>query len=350
MKDYEIKLELLFYGVRLSNIVKKELITSGKVEVFNDYITCTGMMISFNNQYVTCKINENSKYIVDFVNNQICLKKDNNIIKKIIIIEPAKYMINNELNRNGQPYSDYVVVHKYRARIQPISGCAYDCKFCNDNLYKYQKYPIELLDDALQKAIKENEIKNLLISAGTPKKINSDYEYQNDVYKYFCKKYDSLPIDIMTAPRGIDINKNKESHIEFFKMLKLLNIADLSVNLELYNEEARRKYIPLKNYYTRKEYLDYMQLATEYLENNIVKSGIIVGLENEDDTLKAIEELAKRKIRVILSPYIPFNNIGKSPTPEVMKRILLRAKEITNKYDSTLSSKYIWCRHNEISF
>ena len=350
MKDYEVKIELFFYGVKLSNRIKKKMALDGKLNLFDDYITCTGIMISFNEQYVTCKINENSKYIVDFINNQMCLKKDKSIIKNIEIIEPAKYMINNELNRYGKPYSDYIVVHKYRARIQPISGCAYDCKFCNDNLYMYQKHPIELLDDALQKAIKENEIKNLLISAGTPKKKNMDYEYQNNVYKYFCKNYFNLPIDIMTAPRGINISKSKESYIAFFKMLKALNIADLSVNLELYNEEAREKYIPLKNYYTRQEYLEYMELATEYLGENIVKSGIIVGLEDESDTLKAVEELAKRKIRVRLSPYSPFNNIGFSPMPEMMKRVLLKSREITDKYGSGLSSKYIWCRHNEISF
>lgn len=350
MKDYEIKIELLFYGVKLSNRIKNELTINGKIKLFNDYITYTGIMINFNEQYVTCKLNEDSPYIIDYLSNQICIKKGNNIVKDITIIEPAKYMINNELNKYGQPYSDYVVVHKYRARIQPIDGCAYDCRFCNDNSYEYHKNPIKLLDDALQKAIKENEIRNLLISAGTPKRNNLDYEYQNNVYKYFAKKYINLPIDIMTAPRGIDINKSKESHIAFFKMLKSLNIADLSINLELYNEDARKKYIPLKNYYTRQEYLDYMELATKYLGDNIVKSGIIVGLENESDTLKAVEELAKRKIRVILSPYIPFNNIGYYPTPEMMKRVLLRSKEITHTYGSELSSKYIWCRHNEISF
>lgn len=350
MKDYETKIELLFYGVKLSNRIKNEIPIKGKIKIFDDYITCTGIMINFNEQYVTCKLNENSPYIIEYINNRIYLKKGDNIVQDITIIEPAKYMVNNELNKYGHPYSDYVVVHKYRARIQPIDGCAYDCKFCNDNSYKYQKNPIELLDDALQKATKENEIRNLLISAGTPRRNNIDYEYQNNVYKFFAKKYADLPIDIMTAPRGIDIDKTKESHIKFFKMLKSLNIADLSINLELYNEDARRKYIPLKNYYTKQEYLDYMELATEYLGKNIVKSGIIVGLENESDTLKAVEELAKRKIRVILSPYIPFNNIGNYSTPEMMKRVLLRSKEITDAYESELSSKYIWCKHNEISF
>lgn len=347
MEDYEIKIDLLFYGVCLSKSAKELL---KEDNFFNDYITCTGIMINFKEQYVTCKIKEDSIYMLDYTQNKVCLKKLGKKIYDVKIVEPAKYMVNNELNKIGEPYSDYVVVHQYRARIQPISGCAYDCKFCNDNADKYQKQSIELLDAALQKAMSENEIKNLLISAGTPKRNNKDYNYQNEVYKFFATKYSSLPIDIMTAPRGININKSEESHIAFFKMLKQLKITDLSINLELYNEELRKKYIPLKNYYTRQEYLDYMKLAVSYLGENVLKSCIIVGLEPEEDTLKAIEELAKLKVRVILSPYIPFNNIGKAPTPQMMKKILLKAKEITDKYGSTLSSKYSWCRHNEISF
>lgn len=150
-----------------------------------------------------------------------------------------------------------------------------------------------------------------------------------------------------------------------------VGITDISVNMELWNNRYREQLTPNKNSYNREEYLRYLEIAREELGIDIVRSSIIVGLEPIEDSKQAIEELAKRGIRVVLSPYQPFKPVDKEDeekrfgqmdkdirskvdqnniSVEQMNELIEYSKEVTEKYGVGFGSKYAQSNHNNLSF
>lgn len=150
-----------------------------------------------------------------------------------------------------------------------------------------------------------------------------------------------------------------------------VGITDISVNMELWNNRYREQLIPNKNSYSREEYLRYLEIAKEELGIDVVRSSIIVGLEPIEDSKYAIEELSKRGIRVVLSPYQPFIPIDKEDeekrfgkmdedikskvwqnniSVEQMDELIEYSKEIIEKYHVGFGSKYAYSNHNNLSY
>lgn len=356
MKElYEYKLELLYYGVSISercyNSLKKG--KNGKINN-NDYITTKGLMIALDNWlYVNANLNPNSPYSIDYENNIHVLRNRNDKICKVQIKQPPEFALKEQSLPNGKLITELVNIHGDRIRIQPIQGCANHCKFCNINKFgNYDEHSIKDLDDSVQYAIENVGFKHALISGGTPQENNESYKYLNKVYKHFGEKYGKeYPIDIMMVPRGLTIEENnEEGYLKLLQQLKQWNISGVYTNLELYNDSYRKKYIPQKDSVGKEKYFKFIRLAVEVFGRENIKSCIIIGLEKVEDSLKAVEELSKLGCTTILSPYIPNDNETTFPKPELMKEVLLKSKEIVDKYNIELGPKCDSCRHNTIHF
>jgi len=182
--------------------------------------------------------------------------------KDVKVILQAEYGLNKEKLNNGHLISEYVNTHADRVRIQPIGGCANNCKFCSINKDKYIKKNIDLLDKCFNIALKDKNVKHALIAGGSPKEIEEDYQYLTDVYTHFGTKYNSFKIDIMMTPRGFKSANDIDDYENYIKYLKAIGINGLSINIELYNEEYREKYIPAKNNISLDNYMDFIKKAT----------------------------------------------------------------------------------------
>lgn len=351
---YEYKLDLLYYGVVIDNDCIKTLRKGINNQIsHNDYITTKGLMIRLNSSvYVNANINEESPYIIEISHRQYILKYHNNFICNVTIFQPPDYALQNTKLSNNELISDYANLHGDRIRLQPIEGCANMCKFCDLNRKKYKQHSIKYLDEAFQYVLKNNGFRHVLISGGSPRNRDEDYNYLNNVYEFFGKKYGKIfPIDIMLVPRGLNVTSNNpKGYEEFLKKLKEWNISGLSVNLELYNDYFRKKYIPKKDYIRKENYINFIKLALEIFGKNNVRSCIIIGLESINDSLKAVEELCKIGCMPVLSPYIPNDTETSLPKPEVMKEVLLKSKEIADKYNIELGPLCASCKHNTIHF
>lgn len=84
--------------------------------------------------------------------------------------------------------------------------------------------------------------RHMLISGESPLNNQVDFDYLNDVYRYFSEKYGkTFPIDVILVPRGLNVdNTSSETYEEFLRKLKEWNISGLSINLELYNDFYRK--------------------------------------------------------------------------------------------------------------
>ncbi len=155
----------------------------------------------------------------------------------------------------------------------------------------------------------------------------------------------------MLVPRGLNINDTSdEGYTKFIKSLKEWNISGLYANLELYNDSYREKYIPQKDMVGKDNYFRFIKIAVDIFGRGNVKSCIIIGLENIDDSLKAVDKLCSLGCMPVLSPYIPNDKETFLPKPDFMKEVLLKSKQIADKYNIELGPTCDFCKHNTIHF
>ncbi len=351
---YEYKLDLLYYGIAITDSCYDTLKKGCYKQINNnDYITTKGLMIVLDSStYVNANLNKESPYKVDVKNAIYALYHKDQYVCEVKIIQPPDFALNKERLSNGQKITDFVNIHGDRIRIQPIEGCSNSCKFCDLNRKKYCRHSLSDLEEAFTYAMRNNGFRHILISGGTPLNKQEDYDYLNRVYQYFGEKYGKeFPIDIMLVPRGLSANDNSlEAYRMFLKTLKEWNIDSLSINLELYNDIYRKKYIPQKDLVGKETYFQFIQLAVEIFGVKKVRSCIIIGLEEIEDSLKGVEALSKLGCMPVLSPYIPNDEETFLPKPEFMKEVLLKSKEIVDKYHVELGPICDSCKHNTIHF
>lgn len=351
---YEYKLDLLYYGIHITD----ECYASLKKGIYNqinhnDYITTKGLMIALDSLiYVNAKLNKKSPYVVDIQENNYYLVFNDKKICSIKIIQPPEFALMGATLKSGKVVTDLINIHGDRIRIQPIIGCANHCTFCDLHKYSYEENSLTELDEAFTYALEHAEFRHALISGGTPLKTKEAYDYLNEVIKYFGLKYGSIyPIDVMFVPRGKRVeDSTPDAYLSFLKEMKEWKITGIYANLELYNDKARKRYIPEKSLIPKDDYFLFLKLAVEVFGKGNVKSCIIIGLESIEDSLNAVEELSKIGVIPVLSPFIPGKKGEEMPNPKLMKKVVLKSKEIVEKYDLELGPACISCRHNTIHF
>jgi hypothetical protein len=249
-------------------------------------------------------------------------------------------------NRWGELYTDYCHTHTDRARISPIEGCANACRFCNlpyDYQYRLKK-EVPLLD-SLEAAVADLLLpaRHVLVSGGTP--ASKDYGYLNAVYESVLSCYTHLPVDIMMGPVPSLLDLDK---------LGRLGVNQLAINLELYNAELARKYMPEKAGIGLAAYLDFIEKAVGCLGPGRVRSLVLVGLEDAADTLAAVAALAERGCEPVLSPFrpSPATPLGALPPPGVsdLATIYLKSRDIAEQKGVKLGPRCVPCMHNTLTF
>ncbi|MDE6141081.1 MAG: radical SAM protein [Bacilli bacterium] len=351
---YEYKLDLLYYGVSISDNCYAALKKGGDGKVNNDdYITTKGLMIMLDDSlYVNANLNKSSRYLIDFNCNRFSLKYDDVDICSVKVIQPPDFALNKVSLSSGVLVTTVVNVHGDRLRLQPIQGCANRCNFCDINKLGYFEHSIKNLDEGFMYALDNVGFRHVLISGGSPLPRNESYEYLNKVYKYFGEKYgDEYPIDVMLVPRGLSVEDNNiDGYRIFLNKLKSWKISVLSINLELYNDEVREKFIPQKDIVGKENYFEFIRLAVEIFGRENVRSCIIIGLESMEDSLNAVRELCKIGCMPVLSPYVPNDDMIDAPSPEFMKEVLDKTREIISEYNIELGPLCESCRHNTIHY
>jgi hypothetical protein len=255
--------------------------------------------------------------------------------------------------RDGSPIIQTAVTHADRVRISPVNGCSMTCNYCDipfDKAPDSPKYrgtkPITNLLESIDIALADSKLpaKHILISGGTPRK--SDYMYEAEVYETVAQTFPEVDVDIMMVPMP---------GIMDLKRLKAAGINGFSINLELYNEEIAKGIMRNKAKAMRSLYLDFIDQATNEFGLGKVRSLLLVGLEPIADTLRGVEELARRGCDPVLSPFrpdpiTPLGNL-QPPSAEDLLHVWQESLNIIEKYPGVkLGPRCIPCMHNCLAF
>ena len=390
MELWQIKNRLRLYKINLSDSARSVLnIRYQDYNTIGDYILNLG-----NNVYVSVNYYEKSNYFLNYENGCFSIyEKGNLLLNDVEVHKVPKAIDNTFINDFNKEVcvGYYIAQHGSRIRWMPNSQgylCCNDCKFCEVWATKaeiYEKTPADF--EKAYNILKENsteKISELLVSGGSPRNDKNSLEYMNKVYKKasdICN-IDNLNLDLMFAPRGYycdaeakEKNVSKEeNYVLFFNYLKELDVKDVAINLELWNDRYRNQLIAKKNAFSREDYLRYLEIGVSILGEDIIRSGLIVGLEPIEDTLNATRELAKRKIRIIYSPYAPYlfedsqnqkldyrfriryldDDIKERFTKfnlsiEEEDDLTLKGYQLCKKYNVGFGSKYPSSNHNNLS-
>lgn len=344
-KNFVLKAHLFEQGIKISDEAKKILDSQSDIWLMSDYITCSGVTMKFNGEYVTAGVKDTSKFELVVKQEQLYILDDKGQLFLAEVISPPDYM-RGEIMLGGRDITVYVNTYTDRVRLQLISGCSYACKFCNASEYEYFFNPIKHLDEALKIALSQSEVRHVLISTGSAK--IEDLPKITELYEYYGKNYAQLDLDLMLTPRGFTNYTDDKQYEAYIKHLKEIGINGLSVNMELNSKEYLEMFCPEKAMIGQKKYLSFIETAIKVFGKNKVRSLLIVGLEPLEETLKGVEKLAKIGCVPVLSPLFPYGEATGEPDAALFIEARQRSEEICSRYNMVLGPICKACSHNTL--
>lgn len=192
MAYYKVKNVLLHDGLKVNKSAKEHLASDDNgIIKYGDYVTIGDLMLNLGKDtFVSANEKETSPYTLNYSNGSFNISDGNKIlIDNIEISQPPKSTKQDFITKSGKKraITEYNNLHGDRDRIQPVSGCSNDCRFCDLCGLTYEEKDVDDLVTAYEIVNKQNPgiIKNILVSGGTPRENSSSYEYMNEVYKRF---------------------------------------------------------------------------------------------------------------------------------------------------------------------
>ena len=341
-RGFKLKAWLLEKGIKITKDAKKILDEQSDIWLMDDYITCSGITLKYDDQYATIGVVDDSSYELIADENKLYITDGKDRVEAIAIT-PPDYM-RDEIVIDNRKICEYVNSYTDKTRIQLTSGCSNHCKFCNATEYKYGINPIEKKKKAIDIALEQTNTRHMTISSGSvwPK----DLETITEMYDHFIKKYDKYDIDIMMTPRGFTSYTDSSQYEDYIKHLKDVGAYGLAINMELNNEEYLKKYCPEKYAIGQENYLKFLEIAVKTFGKDRVRSLLIVGIEPLEETLKGVEKLAKIGVNPTLSPLFPYGEANFPPKAELFIKAKEEAEKICKKYDVNMGPICKPCTHN----
>jgi hypothetical protein len=352
----QLKFELLCHGIEPSRAALDALPTyrSGSV-VVRDYPSTSGLILQLpGDRFVNARLRFDSPlaFPLDHDPSGFRLQVGDDLVP-VEVFPPAQYALENHRLSSGKSIVSVANTHADRVRLTPIYGCAYHCDFCSYPGLVYRRNTLDELSESLRIALADRIISppHVLVSGGTARIDEQDYRYVNDIYRALPGLFPDLVWDLMLSPHGLyPGRRTARAYANFVKRLKEWGFDALSVNLELYNEKARRQYMPEKHEIGRAGYFTFLEQAVEWFGRGKVRSVLIVGLEPERETLTAVDALAKRGVLVELSPFWAdpgtFLAQHPEPTPAALMSIYEKTMECTTRHCIPMVPFCIPCAHN----
>lgn len=248
---------------------------------------------------------------------------------------------------SGFPLNHFVFTHGDRVRLSPTIGCAMECTFCNipyDQKYGGVK-DVDRMVEAIQVALDDpvQPAHHMLISGGTPG--SAHVAGLRAAYETILTRFPGLGVDIMMVPvPGLfDLPR-----------LDSLGLGELSINLELWNEDLASTVMRHKHRQGRQYYLDFLEEAAGVLGGHRVRSMLMVGIEDPADTLAGVKAIAERGCVPVLSPFRPDPATPMaSHTPasaDMLRGVYDEAVAIADAHGVALGPSCGPCTHNTLTF
>lgn len=347
-----LKFDLLCEGLHIEPDAQRYIDerNGGRALTPADYASTSGVILELaEDVWVNAPIAEHNANFVADTRYRLRLGDEGLYVTGAASEIPARFWLpplyHGGQTSEGEPYTSFAFTHADRVRVSPIEGCSMTCKFCNlPYEFRYTTKRIEGVVEAVSAAAADpvQPASHVLISGGTPRE--SDYGYVRDVYEAVITGFPDLSVDIMMVPIAevVDV-----------EWLGRLGVSELSINIEVFDRELAPTIMRRKAAQGLDLYLSFMAMAAEVLGPRRVRSMVLVGLEDLDQTLGAVTAIAERGCVPVLSPFRPDPKTPLRdrvpPTADFMREAFLRSQEIARAHDVPLGPTCIPCSHNTLT-
>lgn len=208
-------------------------------------------------------------------------------------------------------YSEIAYLSTDRLRVHLGNACLYKrdgngCKFCNIAIDPNENViTVEDIEEVVAKYIEDKnkdtgntvELRHFLIGGQSLENCDSQLI---SIAKSLSKYH--MPIYAMTLPL-------QENTVE---KLVAYGVYEYAYNIEIFNNECRKKYMPGKGQISVEMYLSALRMTRQVLnaaqapkDRKVVRSMVIVGLEPYSDMMDGIQKLIENDIEPVLSVFRP---------------------------------------------
>lgn len=251
----------------------------------------------------------------------------------------------------GTPMVEVGQMFNERLAIEIYFGCVNNsrdgaaCQFCELGAEPGQSFA-DMADIrelvALCEVSASIPMRHVLVGGGTPPE--PQWSRYFDALKV-VRQETTLPIYMMLAPPN-DLARLDELHAR--------GLNEIGMNIELFDRDLARRFMPAKGKLPLRRYWDALERAVSlWGSRGAVRSILIVGLEPLESTLAGVEELCRRGVLPILSPYRPVPGTPLAhcppPSPEWMFQAWARGQEIAERHGLVLGPTCIACQNNTIA-
>lgn len=252
---------------------------------------------------------------------------------------------------SGKQITQIVYMSEDRLRIKTMSGCDFKknnigCDFCNNSpkcTYFSPEDIIESINYAV--ALYGKRLRHFLIGGGTD--FRDNYWETVEHIVNFINANNELPKEITLMVAPFDTIRLSD--------LKKLNISDLSINIEIYDDATAGKLMKGKGK-ARQLYFDFFEKAKFYWENfGDLRSMIMVGFDKTENLFKLIDKLAHSGVQPVLSIFRPLPNTPMEdyimPPNEYLENIYYKCSDICFKVNPQyrLGPKCPACKNNVLA-
>lgn len=243
-------------------------------------------------------------------------------------------------------FSDFTYLGNDRLRVFHRLGCYYKnkgigCGFCDIDRDE-RILSFENITEAIDAYDSCNCIKHYLIGGGS-NSIENNYAHVIRLAEYIRRK-NGNPINLMSLPI---VDK------QILARLKEAGVTEVTFNVEIFNRQLARKYMPGKGLIPIETYFSAFKNAVEiWGTSGNVRSMFIVGLESEKSLLSGVEEVCKIGVSPILSLFKPIAGTPLDfllPPPDTdLLKIVCAAQSICKKYGVKMGPSCHYCEDNTL--
>lgn len=222
------------------------------------------------------------------------------------------------------------------------------CKFCGIGCSDHGPSERILRADEINPVIRAalndptSGVRHVLLSSGTFAPPDFGASYYAECVEFIKKEFSSLSVYIMIPP---------PLEREYLYRLLRSGVDEIAMNIELFGDSAYDIVPGKSRIIGKKHYLESLKYLSGQMSKYAVRSILMSSIENPENTLRGVEELAKRKVMPIISVYRKIGNsfhLSKEFDTQYMFSLWKEADAIVRRYDMLLGPLCIPCQSNTI--
>lgn len=233
------------------------------------------------------------------IDNLVLLDMDDKVISKVTYIDPPKWY--DKKTSSNKNTSEVFIDEGERYLHMTYNGCDYykcnmKCKFCGCGERINESTPDEIAE--VVGFAKDERDYHVCLGGGTYLPLKKSTDNFIDIIKKIRVKAKSIPIWVEMVPPTRDE----------IKSLVEAGATSFGFNIEIFDEDLRRKVCPGKGAISIDEYIKRGVYANSLLGGNKVGSTLICGLAPIETIKLGIDELTKNKIHPCILAFRPSEN------------------------------------------